>query len=90
MEAVARDSIGKDIQLNSHLGSERWGDSPGPSPRLKSNDVISFNDSVVKDRASVLPLASMKLQLTVIPFATFMLTRLTRASDRWSNRRELS
>ena len=28
MEAVARDSIGKDIQLNSHLGSELLGRVP--------------------------------------------------------------
>ena len=64
MQAVARDSIGKDIQLNSHLGSELLGRVPSAHLRaLKSNDVISFNDSVVKDWASVLPLASMKLQL---------------------------
>src|SRR2546430_251045 len=52
------------------------GDSAGSgSPRLKSTEAISPNDSVITDWASVRPPASMKRQLTVIPFATSMLTR---------------
>ena len=35
MEAVARDSIGKVIQLNSHLGSELLGRFPRPISALE-------------------------------------------------------
>jgi len=37
-----------------------WGDSPGGFSRLKSTEAILPNGSVIRDWASVTPLASMK------------------------------